>query len=89
MTDFVAIPAVTVVCWFIGLLVKTLSTSEKLDRCIPCICGALGLIICTIIFYTDPTYISADNVVTAMAIGIASGFSATAIDQIKRQFTKE
>lgn len=88
MSEFVAIPAVVVICWFIGLCMKNLINSDKVDKFIPCVCGLIGGILGLIIFFTTPDLIAADSWFVALATGIVSGLSATGLDQIKKQLTK-
>ena len=88
MSDFITLPAITLVTYLIGLFIKTLGTSETLDRCIPAICGASGGVIALIVYFTNPEYIATENWLTAIAIGIASGFAATALNQLYKQFSK-
>lgn len=88
MSEFVAIPAVVVICWFIGLCMKKLINSDKVDKFIPCVCGLLGGILGLVIFFTTPDLIAADSWFGALATGIVSGLSATGLDQIKKQLTK-
>ena len=85
MTEFVSFPAIVAMCYLVGLGVKTIG-SEKLDKFIPTICGALGAILGLAMFYTIPNFIPADNWATAIAVGIVSGLSATGINQIYKQF---
>lgn len=87
MSEFVAIPAVVVICWFIGLCMKNLIKSDKVDKFIPCVCGAVGGALGIIIFFTTPDFIAADSWFNALATGIVSGLAATGIDQIKKQLT--
>lgn len=87
-TDFIAIPAVVVVAYFVGLVIKTLGTSEKLDKWIPVICGATGMVVTMAVYLTTPGFIPADNWVVALAIGIVSGLSATGANQIYKQLSK-
>ena len=84
MTEFVTIPAITALCYFAGFICKTLKI-EKLDTFIPCICGGLGLILGLVSFYTIPNFIPASNWIDASAIGLASGFAATGVNQIVKQ----
>lgn len=88
MTDFIAIPAIVVICWFVGMCIKTLGTSELADRLIPVIVGVVGGILGAIIFFVYPGLIPVDNVFNAIATGIVSGMSATGIDQIVKQLKK-
>lgn len=84
MTQFVAFPAIVVICYLAGLICKTIG-NEKLDKFIPSICGVLGAILGVVIFLTIPNFIPADNWAIAIAIGIVSGLSATGINQIYKQ----
>lgn len=84
MTEFVAFPAIVVICYLIGVICKTIG-NETLDKFIPVICGVSGAILGVIMFLTIPNFIPADNWAIAVAIGIVSGFSATGINQIYKQ----
>lgn len=85
MTEFVSIPSIVVVCYLIGMFVKNF---PKLEKFIPCICGVCGAILGLLVFYTIPGFIGADNWITAIAIGISSGFAATGVNQVYKQLTK-
>lgn len=87
-SDFVAIPAIVVVAYFVGLFIKTLGTSATLDKWIPVICGATGLVIAVVSYFAIPGWIGADNCVVAAAIGVVSGLSATGANQIYKQLSK-
>lgn len=88
MTEFVAIPAIVVICWFVGMCIKTLGTSELADRLIPVIVGIVGGILGTIIYFKYPALIAATDIFSAIATGIVSGMSATGVDQIVKQLRK-
>lgn len=84
MTEFVAFPAIVVICYFAGIVCKTFN-NEKLDKFIPVICGTLGMVLGLVIYLTIPNFIPADNWAVALAIGIVSGLSATGANQIYKQ----
>ena len=84
MTEFVAFPAIVVICYLIGIICKTIG-NENLDKFIPSICGIVGAILGVIMYLTIPNFIPADNWAVAVAIGIVSGLSATGINQIYKQ----
>lgn len=88
MTEFVSVPAIVVVCYFVGMIAKTFF-NEKAERFIPVICGLCGAILGIVVFYTIPDFIGATNWITALAIGIVSGLSATGANQIYKQLKKE
>ena len=62
--------------------------NEKWTRVIPVIAGALGVVLGIVAFYAAPEIIAADNVLTAILIGGASGLAATGTNQIWKQLTK-
>ena len=82
---FIAFPAIVVICYLAGATLKAIN-NESLDKFIPVICGFLGGLIGVIVFLTIPGYIPADNWLMAIAIGIVSGFAATGINQVYKQF---
>lgn len=86
--DFITVGAITVIVYLIALIVKSVSTDEKLDRMIPAICGASGLVIGLLIFFTIPGFMPVTNWAEAAATGIASGLAATGLNQIYKQLTK-
>lgn len=86
--DFVTVGAITVMVYLVATLIKSMSTSEKLDRMIPGICGAIGLVLGLVIFFTIPGFMPVTNWAEAAATGIASGFAATGINQLHKQLTK-
>lgn len=84
MTEFVAFPAIVVMCYLVGLVCKTVGNG-KLDKYIPVICGTVGAILGVVIFLTIPNFIPAENWAVAIAIGIVSGLAATGANQIYKQ----
>lgn len=86
MTEFVSIPAIVVVCYLIGMCIK--SFFPKAEKFIPCICGICGAILGVVVFFTIPGYIGADNWLTALAVGIVSGLAATGTHQVYKQLSK-
>ena len=85
--DFASVPAIVAICYFIGYVCKSFGI-EKLDKFIPDICGAVGLILAVVTYLTIPNYIPADNWLEAVAVGIVSGFAATGINQAIKQMKK-
>jgi len=88
LTEFVAFPAIVVMCYLAGAICKTIG-NEKLDKFIPVICGVIGAILGVVIFASIPNFIPAENWAVAVAIGIVSGFSATGINQIYKQIKEK
>ena len=88
MAEYVSFPAIVVICYLAGMACKA-AENAKLDKWIPVICGVLGAILGVVIYLTIPNFIPAENWAAAVAIGIISGFAATGINQIYKQFKKE
>ena len=88
--DFVAVPViVTVVYTLISLLKKETKGNEKVLSRLPIIAAAIGAVLGVIGFFAVPTIIPADNVFTALLIGIGSGLAATGTNQIFKQLGKK
>lgn len=83
--EFVTLPAIVVICYLIGDAVKVIG-KHKFDSYIPIICGICGGILGVVIYATIPGYIAADNWAIAIATGIVSGFAATGVNQMCKQF---
>lgn len=79
--DMIQVVAITVICYLVGLLVKT---SPLNDKWIPCIVGVVGGALGVVGMYTIPNF-PAQDLLNAIAIGIVSGLAATGADQIYKQ----
>lgn len=77
-----AIPVITVICYLIAEAIKATPLDNKW---LPVICGSLGGILGVVALFASPTIIPATDVLTAIAIGIVSGFAATGIHQSVKQ----
>lgn len=74
--------AITVLAYVVGQIIKV----SKLDnKWIPIICGIFGGLIGILSFYIRVPDFPASDVITAAAVGVASGLSATGINQIGKQ----
>ena len=81
----VGIGAIYVICFLIGVIVKTLSKRfPGLDDYIPCFCGVSGAILGVVGYLVMPDY-PAHDVITAIAVGIVSGFAATGVNEAIKQ----
>lgn len=88
MTEIITVPAIVAVCFLIGEIAKKIS-NESINRFVPEICGVSGAILGVLAFFTIPAFIPAENWLTALAVGIVSGFAATGIHQIYKQAKKD
>lgn len=76
------------VCFLIGTGLKAIK-NDTLDRFIPFLCGLVGGILGIIVFKTIPGYMPAENWLAALFVGGGSGFAATGLHQVYKQYTKE
>jgi peptidoglycan/LPS O-acetylase OafA/YrhL len=89
MNDFIAIPAITVLCYLAAELYKAFMPEVKY-RHIPLLCGLAGLSLGVVCYYTLPGYIPAENWLVASAIGAVSGWAATGANQtVKQEVSKK
>ena len=58
------------------------------NKWLPVICGVLGGILGVVGLYWIPEY-PAQDIITAIAVGIMSGLAATGVNQVYKQLTKE
>lgn len=79
--DLIQVVAITVICYLVGVLVKT---SPLDDKWIPCIVGVLGGALGVVGMYVMPDF-PAHDVLNAVAIGIVSGLAATGAHQLGKQ----
>lgn len=81
-----SVAVITVLATLAGAIWKT---ADKLDdKWIPVICGSVGLILGIIGYYVGIKDFPATDVITAAAVGVVSGFAATGINQVFKQFKK-
>lgn len=82
----IAVPAITIICYLVGIGVKASPVKEEF---IPIIVGVVGAIFGLVAFLTKMPNFPADNFITALAVGIVSGLASTGINQIYKQLTKK
>lgn len=82
---FTAVPAVVVICY---LLAQGLKATALPNKWLPVICGAAGAVLGLLGMWLMPGY-PAEDYLTAAAVGIASGFAATGVNQVYKQLTKK
>lgn len=79
------VAAITVICYLVATIVK----ATKLDnKWLPAICGAIGAVLGIVSLYLMPDF-PAQDVITALAVGVVSGLAATGADQVYKQLTKD
>lgn len=76
-----SVAAITILCYLVATAIKATKLNNKW---LPVICGAAGAILGAVSMYIMPDY-PAEDIITAIAVGIVSGFAATGVDQALKQ----
>lgn len=82
---FASVTAITVIVYFATEIIKNFPIDTKW---LPAICGLMGAIL-GIVGYFAMTDFPAPDILTAICVGIASGFAATGVNQVYKQLTKD
>ena len=85
MPEFATVAGITVICYLVGVATKA---SPLDDKYIPIVVGVCGGILGVVGLFTMQSF-PVDNVIDAVAVGIASGLAATGFHQIGKQLSKE
>lgn len=86
ITTIGTVTAIVAICYLIGLAVKAIP--EIRDNLIPVIVGACGGALGVAGLYLIPDF-PANDILNAIAIGIASGLASTGVNQVYKQLTKD
>ena len=78
------VAAITIICYLVGTAVKTISS---MDKYIPTIVGTVGAVLGVAAMYLMPKF-AAQDILTAIAIGIVSGLASTGAHQAVKQIKK-
>ena len=80
-----SVAGITVICYLAAQAVKATKLENKW---LPVICGVLGGILGVVGLYWIPEY-PAQDIITAIAVGIMSGLAATGVNQVYKQLSGE
>ena len=80
-----SVAGITVICYLAAQAVKATNLDNKW---LPVICGVLGGILGVVGLYWIPEY-PAQDIITAIAVGIMSGLAATGVNQVYKQLSGE
>lgn len=86
--EFLVFVPIAGICLLVGASLKAIR-NETLDRFIPVICALCGAALSILAFYTIPDFIPAKNWLDALFVGGGSGFAATGLHQVYKQYTKQ
>ena len=78
------VAAITIICYLVGTAVKAIG---GMDKYIPTIVGTVGAVLGVAAMYLMPKF-AAQDILTAMAIGIVSGLASTGAHQAVKQIKK-
>ena len=78
-----SVAGITVICYLVAQIVKATALDNKW---LPILCGAAGAVLGVVGLYTMPGF-PAEDVVTAVAVGIVSGLAATGANQVYKQLS--
>lgn len=88
--ESLSVPAIVAATYFIMKLIRyAVGENAKFERIVPLLSFVLGIALGIVCFYALPAFIPAENVVVAIVIGGASGFSAIGTDVMFKQFGKK
>lgn len=79
-----SVAGITVICYLVAQVVKATALDNKW---LPVLCGAAGAALGVVGLYTMPGF-PAEDVVTAVAVGIVSGLAATGVNQVYKQLVR-
>lgn len=77
------VAAITVICFLVAEAVKATTLDNKW---LPVICGFLGGCLGVVALFYMPQF-PADDILTAIAVGIVSGLAATGAHQVYKQLS--
>ena len=80
-----SVAAITVICYLVAQAIKATPLENKW---LPIISGAVGGALGVVGFYVMPDF-PADDIITAVSVGIVSGLAATGAHQIYKQLKGE
>ena len=79
------VASITVLVYIVGIGIRVTPIDNKW---IPAICGAVGIVFGIVALYAGVPGFPAEDIITASAVGGASGLAATGINQIAKQLTQ-
>ena len=95
IASFASIPVIIAFCYFVALAFKWAIAdpdgkvrNKKALAFLPVLCGAVGLAMGVITYYSNPEVIHSDNVLAAAATGISSGLASVGIQTLTGKKTE-
>ncbi|MBQ6058462.1 MAG: phage holin family protein [Clostridia bacterium] len=85
MFGFAGVASITAICYLIAECVKTMTLDNKF---IPPICGAMGGVLGILALRLAIPEFPATDYISALAVGIVSGFAATGVHEAGHVFSE-
>lgn len=85
ITGIASVAAITVICMLVAQAIKATALDNKW---LPVICGLVGAILGGVGMYVMPDF-PANDLLTAVAVGIVSGLAAVGVNQVYKQLASE
>lgn len=85
LTNYATVLPIVIICFLVGMICK--SWSKIPDKTIPWIVAAFGGIIAIPAMYVMPDF-PATDIITSIAVGIASGYTSIGVHQTYKQGKK-
>lgn len=76
------VAAITVICLLVAQIIKSTSLDNKW---LPSICGIIGGALGVVCLFAAPEIMPAEDVISAIAVGVVSGLAATGAHQVYKQ----
>lgn len=80
------VAAIAVICYLVGMGLKAWDAFD--DRKIPVIMGVIGGVLGIVAYFLTPQLLPVDDIISSIAVGIVSGFTATGVNQAYKQSQK-
>lgn len=84
LSNYATVLPIVVICYLMGVVCVTVDKIP--NKAIPCIVGCLGGIIAIPAMYMISNF-PANDVITAISVGIMSGLTSTGVNQVYKQFS--
>lgn len=85
--EIISVPVIVTIVYGMMELAKNAFESERFNKLIPLIAVLFGAVLGFIAYYVYPAMIPADNAITAILVGAASGWAATGANQTYKKLT--
>lgn len=85
LSNYVTVVPIVIICYLVGIGCK--ASKKVSDKAIPVILGIVGGIIAVPAMYVMKSF-PAEDIITAISVGIMSGLASTGVNQIYKQSKK-